>query len=75
MSNIRKDIKLLLAENEVTITYVAKELSKLTGKNYSRANLSQKLMRNTLKFEEAKMIGEILGYELKFVRVKPYINF
>ena len=48
-------------------------LSEKTGKHYSQSNISQKLMRKTLKYEEAKIIGEILGYELKFIRVKPYI--
>ena len=71
--SVRTDIKTLLAENGVSITYIAKELSKITGKTYSRSNISQKLMRNTLKYEEAKFIGHILGYELKFVRTKPYL--
>ena len=66
--SVRRDIKVLLAENDVSITYIAKEMSKLTGKNYSRSNLSQKLMRSTLKYEEAKLIAQILDYELKFVR-------
>ncbi len=71
--SVRTDIKTILAENDVSITYIASEMSKLTGKNYSRSNISQKLLRNTLKYEEAKLIGKILGYELKFVRLKPYL--
>ena len=71
--SIRTDIKTILAENDVTITQIAKELTKITGKNYSQSNISQKLMRGTLKFEDAKIIGKILGYDLKFVRIKPYI--
>ncbi|MDR1169008.1 MAG: hypothetical protein LBK53_09015 [Heliobacteriaceae bacterium] len=73
--SVRKDIKALLNENEVSITWLALEMSKVTGKHYSRSNISQKLMRSTLKYEEAKLIGDILGYELKFVRTKPYYNF
>lgn len=64
---------MLLLENDVSITYIAQEMSKLTGKNISRSNISQKLTRGTLKYEEALLIGQILGYDLKFVRVKPYI--
>ncbi len=71
--SVRSDIKTLLAENDISITSLAKKLSEKTGKYYSQSNISQKLMRQTLKYEEAKLIGEILGYELKFVRVKPYI--
>ncbi len=71
--SIRTDIKTILAENEVTITQLAKNLTDITGKHYSQSNISQKLMRGTLKYEEAKLIGQILGYELKFIRTKPYI--
>lgn len=71
---IRTDIKTILAENDVSITQLAKYMTKITGKHYSQSNISQKLMRNTLKFEEAKIIGQILGYELKYIRVKPFSN-
>ena len=70
--NIRTDIKTILAENDMTITELARKMTERLGKHYSQSNISQKLMRRTLKFEEAKIIGEILGYELKYIRVKPY---
>ncbi len=70
---VKKDIKMLLLENDMSITDMAKKMSERTGKHYSRSNISQKLIRGTLKYEEALLIGEILGYDLKFVRVKPYI--
>ena len=71
--SVRNDVKVLLAESDRSITFLAAEMSKITGKNYSRSNISQKLLRGTLKYEEAKLIASILGYELKFIRVKPYI--
>ena len=71
--SVRIDIKTWLAENDISITQLARDLREKTGKHYSQSNISQKLMRKTLKYEEAKIIGEILGYELKFIRVKPYI--
>ncbi len=64
----REDIKVLLARENFTLTEVAKELSEKTGKVYSRPNLSQKLAKNTLRYEEAKLIGDILGYDLTFVK-------
>lgn len=70
---VKKDIKMLLLENDVSITYIAQEMSKRTGRHLSRSNISQKLSRGTLKYEEALLIGQILGYDLKFVRTKPYI--
>ena len=71
--SVRNDVKVLLAESDRSITFLAEEMTKITGKNYSRSNISQKLLRGTLKYEEAKLIASILGYELKFIRVKPYI--
>ena len=73
MISVKKDIKMLLAENDFTITQLAKEMTELSGHKYSRSNISQKLSRGTLKYEEAKLIGEILGYELKFVKKKLYV--
>lgn len=67
---VKKDIKMLLLENDMSITDIAKEMSKITGKNISRSNISQKLSRGTLKYEEALLIGKILGYSLRFVKEK-----
>lgn len=71
--SVKTDIKTILAESDYTISRLAKELSKIIGKHYSQSNISQKLSRGTLKYEEAKLIGQILGYELKFVRTKPFV--
>ena len=71
--SVRTDIKTILAENDVSITKLAELMTKKTNKYYSQSNISQKLMRNTLKYEEAKIIGQLLGYELKFIRTKSYL--
>lgn len=71
--SVRNDIKVLLAETDRSITFLAAEMSRISGRKYSRSNISQKLLRGTLKYEEAKLIAQILGYELKFIRIKPYI--
>jgi len=68
--SVREDVKTIIVQSNWTITEVAKEMTKMTGKNYSGSNLSQKLSRKTLKYEEAKLIGEILNYDLKFVKIK-----
>lgn len=64
----REDIKVLLARENWTLTEVAKEMSERTDKPYSRPNLSQKLTKQTLRYEEAKLIGDILGYDLTFIK-------
>ena len=64
--NLRENIKSLLALENVTLTKIADEMTKRTGKNYSMHNLSQKLSRKTIKFEEIILICEILGYKINF---------
>ena len=71
--SVRTDIKTILAENDISITKLAQLMTDKTYKYYSQSNISQKLMRNTLKYEEAKIIGQLLGYDLKFVRTKSYL--
>mgnify|MGYP003571531962 CR=1 FL=1 len=71
--SVRTDIKTILAENDISITKLAQLMTDKTNKYYSQSNISQKLMRNTLKYEEAKIIGQLLGYDLKFVRTKSYL--
>lgn len=65
---VREDIKSIIVKENWTIAEIAKEMTKETGKNYSGSNLSQKLSRKTLKYEEAKLIGQILNYDLKFFK-------
>lgn len=64
--NTRENIKSLLALENITLTEIAKEMTKRTGKSYSMHNLSQKLSRKTIKFEEVILIMDILGYNIKF---------
>jgi len=66
---VREDIKILMFQTGWTLKEVAAEMTKRSGKNYSSANITQKLFRGTLKYEEAKLIGKILGYELKFEKL------
>ncbi|HBG48312.1 MAG TPA: phosphoribosylglycinamide formyltransferase [Cyanobacteria bacterium UBA9971] len=65
---VREDIKTIIVQSNWTITEVAQEMTQITGKTYSRSNISQKLTRKTLKYEEAMLIGQILGYDLKFIK-------
>ena len=66
--SVREDIKTIIVQSNWTLVDIAKEMTRITGKNYSGSNLSQKLSRKTLKYEEAKLIGQILNYELKFIK-------
>ena len=60
----REDIKSLLAKESMTITQIAEKMSAETGKSYTVKGISQKLSRNTLRYDEFKLIIKILGYEI-----------
>ncbi len=66
--SVREDIKAILAQENWKLADVAKEMTRITGKNYSGPNLSQKMSRKTLKYEEAQLIGKIVGYNLRFFK-------
>ncbi|MCM1010428.1 MAG: hypothetical protein NC390_06090 [Fusobacterium sp.] len=64
--NIGNEIKKLTVDNGVTITHLAKCISAKKGKPYSVQNLSTKLRKGTVNFNELNIILEELGYDLKF---------
>lgn len=66
--SVREDIKVLLSRENWTMTELVDEINKRTGKDGSRSNFSHKLANKTLRYEEAKLIGDILGYDLTFVK-------
>ncbi len=66
----RDEIKSLIAKEGYTLTKIAEEMTKISSKNYDVNGLSQKLTRNTLRYEEFKMIVKILGYEIDFKKAK-----
>ena len=59
---VREDIKVLLSRENWTMTELVNEINKRTGKDGSRSNFSHKLSNKTLRYEEAKLIGDILGF-------------
>ncbi len=69
---VKEDIKTLLVQSNSTIKELAGEMTKRTGKVYSSDNISKKLTRKTLRYEEAMLIGDILGYDLRFIKRKNW---
>lgn len=63
---VREQIKTLLAQENIKMKELAVKLQKTTGKNYSLQNISQRLKRGTLYYNEVLLIAEILGYDIKF---------
>ena len=67
---VREDIKVILAESNTKLKDIANELSQRTGRKISADNVSQKLRKGTLRYDDAVLIGDILGYDLKFLKRK-----
>ena len=63
---VREDLKILIIKENITLTAVAKILSEKLNKNISADNLSQKLRKGTLRYNDVKIIADALGYEIKF---------
>ena len=66
--SVRQDIKTLLVQSDTKLKDVAREFSKQTGKNVSADNLSQKLRKGTLRYDDAVIIANILDYDIKFIK-------
>ena len=63
-TNINELVRLLLLRNRITIAELARQMSKLSGKEYSRFNVRAKIEKGSIKFSEMVLICEILGYKL-----------
>lgn len=64
--SVREDVKQLLAAEGRTMTWLAGQMTNVSGKKYSMKSISDKLARKSLQYEEFKMILKILDYEMKF---------
>ena len=63
-------IKLLLIKRGMTITELAKRLTELTGKKYSRESLSHRISRSSIRYDEMELIAKILDFEIEFKNKK-----
>ena len=65
--SVREQVKILLLKRNMTITELAIRMTEYTGKKYSRQNLSNKLSKRTLRYEEFEIIAKILGYRIELI--------
>lgn len=63
-------LKILLVKEQVTMTELAKLASLKSNKPYTIYGLSQKLARNSMKFDEVEFLAKILGYRIKFEKIE-----
>ena len=56
--SVSQDLKILLLKEKATITELAKLATEKSGKNYTVFGISQKLARNSMKYDESiNLIG------------------
>lgn len=61
-----EDLRILLVREKMTITELAKLASEHSNNKYTVFGISQKLARNSIKYDEMKFFAKILGYDIKF---------
>lgn len=62
----KKTIKKILIDEDMTLTELTEIFNKKYNKNDSVQNLSNKLSRGSLRYDEAERIAKALGYEIKW---------
>lgn len=67
--SVRTTIKTLLLQENMTLTELAKIVSRTTGKQYTVDSLSRKLQNETMKYNEAEMLIKNMGYTIKFEKL------
>lgn len=65
---VKEDIKILLVRECLTIKDLANKASQVSGEKYSSDSLYKKLNNSTMKYDEAKFLAGVLGYEIEFKR-------
>ncbi|MBR1942767.1 LLM class flavin-dependent oxidoreductase [bacterium] len=65
---ILDEVKMLLLGTTITQTKLAKLLGERLNKDYKYSNFHSKLSKGSIKYSEMKLIADILGYEIKFVK-------
>ncbi len=63
---VRKQVKILLLQEDMLLKELAAKLSERTDKTYTPDSLSHKIARNSLSYSEMVYIADILGYRIKF---------
>jgi len=67
--DIKKYVKVQLAMNQMTLTELAKRMSEVSGKKYTRDSLNGKFYRETLSVKEMELIAEIFNFIIEYKSV------
>jgi peroxiredoxin family protein len=66
--NIRNEIKAIIVSSGWSITDIVKATKEKYNIDTTTQNLSNKLSRGTIKYSECKMIADIIGYDIKWIK-------
>ncbi len=64
-----KDLRKLLLEENKSIKQLADMASEVSGKKITQYSISQKLNRDSMKYDEVQFLAGVLGYEIEFKKV------
>lgn len=64
----QKTIKKILIDEEMTLTKLIKTYNDYYNENDTIQNLSNKLSRGSLRYNEAEKIAKALGYQIKWYK-------
>ena len=64
--NAINEVKMLVAQKGLTLTYLANYLTEHSDRKYSLDTLSKKLRSNMIRYAEMKLIAEALDMTLTF---------
>ena len=67
--DINELVRLLLFRKKITIAELARRMTDLSEKEYSRFNVRAKIEKGSLKFTEMVLICEILGYKIDITEI------
>lgn len=66
---INEDLRILLLKECTTIKKLAEKANAISDKKFTADGISQKLNNSTMKYDEAKFLAGVLGYEIEFKKV------
>jgi hypothetical protein len=64
--SVKEDLKILLLKENLTLKKLAKIASEKTNKKIMADNISHKLRRSSMRYDELKELVEAMGYKIKF---------
>lgn len=68
--DIRNELKSLIAKKGFTLKKVCELITENKNQKILPNNITNKLRRNTIKFEEVQEILNVIGYHIEFVENK-----